>query len=182
MNKPSPLARLHELLSALGYASHFLAHEPESPCERLLIRLSASSSESPELLQVFFMEDLLEQPADTGPSMLSFTVSWESLTLAKLSPARQLEALKLLTLCNKLLPLGALGIEHQSENLYFNYNLLAEDQNRNAALVSEIIDMLSFYLPQIQALFVSLLSGNRPLKVILEQSHLMTLFRKSAGP
>ena len=180
MNTPSPLSRLHDLLRALGYESHWLPREPESPCERVLIRLSAADSESPQLLQLFFMEDLLEQP--DGPSMLSFTVSWESLTLAQLSPARQLEALRLLTLCNKLLPLGALGVEHQSENLYFSYSLLAEDQNRNAALISEIIDMLGFYLPQIQALFVQLLSGNRPLKLILEKSGLMAHFRKSSGP
>ncbi len=181
-----PLERLTQFLQSLGYEVGFLEPSDEQAFGRVIVALDEerSKDEYEDVVQIYFMEDILQAalPAGEqaeGPSNLQFIMELP-VQLGGLAAEQKSEAYQLIFILNKLLPLGSLGLQNEQEGLYFKYSLLGKDQNHQADLIGDILDMMAFYLPEFKALIQELIAG-KSLQTVLAHSGLMKALQAEAG-
>ncbi|PIQ27008.1 hypothetical protein COW36_16140 [bacterium (Candidatus Blackallbacteria) CG17_big_fil_post_rev_8_21_14_2_50_48_46] len=168
---PTPLQKLFEFLLYFGYSAERIAPGPDIHFESLLVSLdptpekpSDQPSEAQTVAQIFFSEDILRDEALeelqaelARASTLQFLVMLP-VSLTSLPSERLFEAYQLLMTCSQIIPVGYFGI-NQEKQIYLSYALKAENQNISIALITEILELMGFFiqvfLPSFEALATS---------------------------
>lgn len=154
-NDPNVFKRLQAVLNALNMPTMHIPANAENPIEMLLISVDEApvteGSESQFVFQLYFAGDMLDQalqeagatdPDDSNSVNLQFVM----VLPVEDTPHDLLALHQLLSICNRILPVGFLGLNEENR-VYLRYGLLAESKSGiTLPQVVEIIDMLSFFV------------------------------------
>ena len=162
----TPLQKLNVMLGFLGFDIERIPTSKDIHFESLLIGLDEGENIETHrhVAQVFFIEDLLKVPEmddfqndlnrmSTLQFLVNLPISW-----AQIEPTRLLLGYELMQICNRILPVGYLGLSPEKE-IYFSYALRAENQDISLTVISDLLTMIGYFLntiaPQIHAVKAS---------------------------
>lgn len=155
--KPSPLERIQQPLTLVGFETCLLPKGPESPFEQLLVALDqdlADDEEAQLVLQLFYTRDAAQdsetEPLQSALSVLQFFVALPG-TIAE---EQLIEAWRLCAFFTQLMPMGAFQITPQNRP-YYRYCHLNPGPALKPETLVEIVELIS--------LFVNTLQGQLPL-------------------
>jgi hypothetical protein len=155
--KQSPLERIQQPLTLVGFETCLLPKGPESPFEQLLVALDQDLEEDEEaqlVLQLFFTRDAAKD-AETEPLQSALSVLQFFVALPEALPeAHLLEAWRLCAFFTQLMPMGAFQITPHNRP-YYRYCHLNPGPALKPETVVEILELIS--------LFVNTLQGQLPL-------------------
>jgi len=159
----TPLQKLQVMLGFLGFDMDRIPVSKEIHFETLLVGLDEGENveSHKHVAQLFFVEDILNVPEmddfqndlnrmSTLQILVNLPITWD-----KIPPRRLLEGYGFLDVCNRVLPVGYLGLTPEKE-VYYRYALRGENQDMSLTLISDLLTMIGYFLskmaPQIHAL------------------------------
>jgi hypothetical protein len=178
----TPLQRLFEFLLYFGFSAERLVPGPDMHFESLLVSLdptpedpAAEPIEAQNVAQLFFTEDVLihqeglaELDAELArASTLQFLVTLP-ISFAGLPAERLLEGYQLLMTCSQIIPVGYFGL-NQEQQLYLSYALKSENQNIGVPLITELLELMGFFIQAFSPWFKALKEGNQPLSELITE-------------
>lgn len=154
--KPSTLARLAEILNAIGMPAHYTAPTDSIPFEKLVVALdNAQATEEPlYLANLYFVEDLLVPAQDLGAEFEQERSSTQTLQIyldqpLDLNPDKILDTYRMVSILGRWIPVGgSLAILESSEgsSVYYTYAMPTEDRALNANWILDILESLQLFL------------------------------------
>lgn len=159
--KHPPLLILKQKLQSEGYGSEFVDGAEGDGFDTLLIPLDEfeedGDTEAEYILQAFFVEDMMraevdELPEDEVPNfamlqlMAEMPFSWENV-----AKERYAEGMALLNICSQKIPFGQFNLD--GETIVYTYSYPSESQKLNVALITSMLDMMSFFINRMAPVF-----------------------------
>ncbi|PIQ24245.1 hypothetical protein COW36_10520 [bacterium (Candidatus Blackallbacteria) CG17_big_fil_post_rev_8_21_14_2_50_48_46] len=174
----TPLKRLHQILSYVGFNSHLIPQGEENHFDALLVALDEDQEPDQEefstIAQIFFSEDLLRSEAlpDIQEELensvtLQFLVH-SSLDAANLNAERLLGLYQFLTRCNRIMPIGHFDLDPE-QKIFFHYGLKAENRNIPAALIIDSLENFGFFINRMAPLIQDFIQSERSLEDLSTQ-------------
>lgn len=170
----TPFARLAGVLDRLGLPTLLIPVSVESPIEQLLVSIDEEApggEDSRFVVQMFFAGDVaaaaraeagVENEDDTA--ILQFMLSLGLVC----PPERQHDLYRLLSVLNRILPVGALELTEE-EVVFVRYGLLAENKSQiTIPQVAEVLELLGFFVPRMLPSIAALLAGEQSLDQAIE--------------
>lgn len=154
----SPLQKLRQFLAYLEYDTEMISKSPEIHFETLLVGLDEGVVEShTHVAQLFFSEDVLNLPETqsiqdalnqmaTLQIMVDLPLHWH-----EAKPETLLKGYAFMQTCNRILPVGHLGLTAKKE-LYYRYGLRSEDQNLSIPLIVDLLTLIGYFLSKMTPL------------------------------
>lgn len=174
----TPLGRLSDILPHLGYANELSPKGQDGAhFDTLLVILDETeASETYQYVaQLFFTEDILKteeipdiQDELENSACLQFLIDLP-VDFSGLGTHRMLDAMRLVNYFSQLVPVGAFGV-NQENKVYFNYALMAEDQNLSSILIAEILGMLGFFINRLSPMLQDCVTTETPLAELIKQT------------
>ena len=171
----TPFSRLAGVLQQLGLPAMLIPASDESPVEQLLVSIDEATppdQDSRYVLQMFFPSDVAEAarlaagqpPNEDETAILQFMMSLGM----QVPPDRQLEVYRLMSLFNRMLPVGALDLTEE-DVVYLRYALLADTKTDiTIPQVVEVLELLGFFVPHMAPAIAAVLSGEQTREQAIE--------------
>ncbi|HEY9840101.1 MAG: YbjN domain-containing protein [Candidatus Sericytochromatia bacterium] len=171
----TPFSRLAGVLQQLGLPAMLIPASDESPVEQLLVSIDEATppdQDSRYVLQMFFPSDVAEAarlaasqpPNEDETAILQFMMSLGM----QVPPDRQLEVYRLMSLFNRMLPVGAFDLTEE-DVVYLRYALLADTKTDiTIPQVVEVLELLGFFVPHMAPAIAAVLSGEQTREQAIE--------------
>ena len=171
----TPFSRLAGVLQQLGLPARLIPASDESPVEQLLVSIDEATppdQDSRYVLQMFFPSDVAEAarlaagqpPNEDETAILQFMMSLGM----QVPPDRQLEVYRLMSLFNRMLPVGAFDLTEE-DVVYLRYALLADTKTDiTIPQVVEVLELLGFFVPHMAPAIAAVLSGEQTREQAIE--------------
>ena len=174
----TPFTRLAGVLNALEMPALLLPVDAENPVEMLLVSVDEPPLEAGQetrfVFQLFFAGDMVAQalneggavaPDDSDSVILQFILSLP----IEQTPVDLLGLYQLLSILNRMLPIGALDL-NEANQVYLRYGLLAESKaGLTLPQVVEVLDLLRFFILRMTPGIEALVTGEQTLEVVLRE-------------
>lgn len=174
--KQSPLERIQQPLSLVGFETCLLPKGPESPFEQLLVALDSDLEDDQEaqlVLQLFFTRDAAKD-AETEPLQSALSVLQFFVALPETLPeAHLIEAWRLCAFFTQLMPMGAFQITPQNRPYYRYCHLSTGNTALKPETVVEILELISLFVNTLTSHLPAL--GTKPLAEIKAEAQRLLL-------
>jgi hypothetical protein len=151
--KISPLARIQQPLTLVGFETCLLVKGSDSPFEQLLVALDQELLDDEEaqlILQLFYTREAIQestsQSLEVGLSALQFFVALPEIVNAE----KLVEAWRLCAFFTQLMPMGTFQIS-PSNRVYYRYCHLTSGTSMKPELAVEILELISLFVNTLNA-------------------------------
>ncbi len=158
-------------LNQAGYDTYLMPKNDENAVEQLLISISEKTEEKSDVehvTQLMFVNDFLEASnIETGKSDYLIAQFFTTLPF-KLKQEKILELYQLLSVFNRIVPVGYFGISDE-EGAFHRYSVVTKGREIDPGIVTEIISMISFFVNRIAGKLSALAAGEKNLAEVLAE-------------
>lgn len=180
--KQTPLSRLGDILKKDDFVVHLNEKGPEIPFEQLFVSLGEDAQDRPFILQMLFVNDLagimkLEEKAEDATLLqhfLIFPFIANAMTVPELS--------KLILMLNRIIPLGAFGLDVNRGTPYYQYILAAPDREINQTVALEAVSMIGMFTMEFASKLEAVASGEKKAQDVIKELEEIGLFIPPLAP
>ena len=177
-----PLDRIAKTLEADDFAVYLNEKSEEVPFDQLFISLGEDEQKRPFVLQMLFVNDLTnimeleekEEDAALLQHFLTFPFTASPITVPELS--------KLVLMLNRIIPIGAFGLDINQGTLYFQYVLASKDREVNKTVILETVSMIGMFVMEFAKKLEAVATGEKCAQEIIKSLEEVGLFIPPLAP
>lgn len=169
MTELTPLMQIEKDLREAEFGTHLLPIAPDNLYEHLFIAFGRDDQGRDYFMHLFFVNDLLnaagEADGEDDAVLLQFTLEYPF----ALKASSFNEVSRLLLALSPMLPIGALGLNEDRAQVYFNYVLALPNRQVDDVVIEEVVNIALFYTRAFAPLIEAVATGQRSRANVLEE-------------
>lgn len=171
----TPLAELASILEEADFPVVYQEADDKSPVEQIFIPLEGQTEEQDLILQMLFVNDLVDSMGvtdkedkdeeDEDAQLLQFFIYLPFET----PPEKRADLALFLMTINRLLPVGAFGLSHKEGTVYYQYILASEDKEVSPLVALEVVSMISMFILEFVPKIQLVAEGNQDCESMIKK-------------